>query len=607
MPGIAGLITSRPRVEAEAELFRMVEALRHEPFYTTGTWIDETAGVYVGWAARQGSFAAEMPAVNETGDIVLAYAGEDYADPAAVAQLKARGHAFDTSRASYLVHLFEEDKSFPECLNGRFHGLLTDRGQGTAMLFNDRYGMQRIYFHESKDSFYFAAEAKALLSVLPHLRKADWRGLGEYVTCGTVLENRTLFEGISLLPPASTWTFRNRVLEKKSTYFDRSTWEDQAQLDEETYYRQLKSVFARVLPRYFEGPERVAMSLTGGLDSRMILAWRRPEPGALPCYSFGGMYRDCEDVALARLIAGACGQQHQTIPVGREFLSRFAHYAERTVYLTDGSMEVTHSPDLYVNEIARHIGSARVTGNYGGEVLRRVRAFKPVEHEPGLFTPDFSRYFAMAREVYARQIQLHPLSFALFAQAPWHHYNLLSLEQTQLQIRSPYLDNEFVQTVYLAPQSALTSNDISLRLIADGDMKLRQIRTDRGLGGENGTLARALLNGWLEFTFKAEYAYDYGMPDSVARVDHVFKALHLERLFLGRHKFYHFRIWYRDPLAAYVKEMLLDRRSLSRPYIEPRQLETMVQAHVKGNRNYTTEIHKLLTLELFHRLFVDSQ
>ena len=53
----------------------------------------------------------------------------------------------------------------------------------------------------------------------------------------------------------------------------------------------------------------------------------------------------------------------------------------------------------------------------------------------------------------------------------------------------------------------------------------------------------------LEFTFKAEYAYDYGMPQWVARIDHVLSPLHLERLFLGRHKYAHYRVWYRDVLV----------------------------------------------------------
>jgi hypothetical protein len=52
--------------------------------------------------------------------------------------------------------------------------------------------------------------------------------------------------------------------------------------------------------------------------------------------------------------------------------------------------------------------------------------------------------------------------------------------------------------------------------------------------------------------------------------------------------------------------MLLDERSLSRPYIERKGLEAVVRDHVKGNRNYTTEIHKVLTLEILHRLFLDS-
>ena len=109
----------------------------------------------------------------------------------------------------------------------------------------------------------------------------------------------------------------------------------------------------------------------------------------------------------------------------------------------------------------------------------------------------------------------------------------------------------------------------------------------------------------LEFTFKAEYAYDYGMPQWLARIDHLFARLHLERLFLGRHKLFHFRIWYRDTLSQYVRQMLLDPETLSRPYLQRKGVEKVVEGHIKGNRNYTTEIHKLLTLELLHRLFVD--
>jgi asparagine synthase (glutamine-hydrolysing) len=164
-----------------------------------------------------------------------------------------------------------------------------------------------------------------------------------------------------------------------------------------------------------------------------------------------------------------------------------------------------------------------------------------------------------------------------------------------------------VRTNFRAPESAVENNVIRLRLIADGNSALRQIRTDVGVGGTGEAFPGAIFRRYHAFTFKAEYAYDHGMPQWVAQIDHALSSLHLERLFLGRHKYYHFRVWYRDALSKYVQEMLLDSRTLSRPYLDAKALETLVHRHLKGDHNYTTEIHKVLSLELVHRLFLDPR
>jgi len=305
-------------------------------------------------------------------------------------------------------------------------------------------------------------------------------------------------------------------------------------------------------------------------------------------------------------VAEICRQSHQVLTAGQEFLSQFGHYAERAVYLTDGCVDVSRAPDLYLNERARAIAPVRMTGNYGGEILRGVRAFKPVEPAAGLFSPEFISEVHLATKTYAELFRGHPVSLAAFQQIPWSLYGVLALEQTQLTMRSPYLDNDFVRTVFRSPASALASNEVSLRLVADGNRVLLGIPTDRGLAGNRGSLSRAASRGLLEFLFKAEYAYDMGMPQWLARLDHTLSPLHLERAFLGRHKPFHFRVWYRDALAGYVREMLLDSRSLSRSYIDRKGLETVVERHLKGDRNYTTELHKLLALEIVHRLLLDS-
>ena len=85
------------------------------------------------------------------------------------------------------------------------------------------------------------------------------------------------------------------------------------------------------------------------------------------------------------------------------------------------------------------------------------------------------------------------------------------------------------------------------------------------------------------------------------KADHLFAPLHLEKLFLGRHKFYHFRVWYRDELSDYVKAILLDPQTMGRPYLRANYLEKMVQNHLAGYSNHTNEIHQLLTCELIQR------
>ncbi len=606
MPGIVGLITRMPGEWAERQLAAMLDTMRHESFYVTGTWIDESLGVYVGWSVQKGSFADGMPLLNEKGDLVLVFAGEDFPEPGTAARLRAHGHALGAAEASYLVHLYEEDSRFPAGLNGMFHGLLVDRAQGKVMLLNDRYGMQRLYYHESKDAFYFAAEAKAILAIRPELRSLDPASLGELIALGAVLENRSLFQGISVMPAASLWRFRNGAIEHRGTYFNPAEWEAQSALDPNAYYRELRDVFSQNLPRYFVGRQRVAMSLTGGLDTRAVMAWYKGPEGSLPCYTFGGVYRDCRDVLVAGRVARACGQPHQVIQAGADFFPRFPQLAERTVYLTDGCADVSCSPPFFVCQQARDIAPVRMTGNYGDQILRRFRAFKPTTPAAEVFQPGLLAHVIAAHETYNRIANTHPLSFAAFRQAPWHHSSLLALEQTQLVQRSPFLDNDLVRINFRAPTSAIESNQARLRLIADGNPALRQIRTDIGVGGKHEAFPGAIVRRWYDFTFKAEYAYDHGMPQWVARIDHALSPFHLERLFLGRHKFYHFRVWYRNELSKYVQEMLLDPLTLSRPYLDRNSVEAIVRGHLKGGRNYTTKIHKLLSIELLHRLFVDA-
>lgn len=387
MPGIVGMILKGPGDrEAKTGIDLMVKSMLHEKSYSSGIYRDEQRGLAVGWVCHKDSFSDCLPIWNENKDVCLIFHGEDFLDEAEVMQLRSAGHAFNSGDASYLVHLYEErGDGFLKKLNGCFSGLLIDQRRKRALLFNDRYGLGRIYYHEDDRFLYFASEAKALLQLLPELREIDPNGLAELFSFGCVLGPKTVFPKIRILPGGSTWTVDPDHGLTKETFFETEQWEDLPRLDVKAYSERLVQTYPRVLQRYFQGRRTVGISLTGGIDTRMIMAWAPCLPFKLPCYTFSGAYRDCADVTIAREVASACQQRHDILRMNKDFFSEFPALAKRSVYYSDGTMDVSGAAELYMNRKARDIAPVRLTGNYGDQVIRGVIGFKPLDLSPGIF------------------------------------------------------------------------------------------------------------------------------------------------------------------------------------------------------------------------------
>ncbi|MES2693321.1 MAG: asparagine synthase-related protein [Verrucomicrobiota bacterium] len=584
MHALAGIISPRGVPALAHPPQRMVDRLCHDSSRVPGYGTFEAIGARVGWVAPPE--AAAKPAWSRTRQVAVLLAS----DATALHSTQSAASLADAIEHSGLHALTS--------LNGWFSGLIVDLRDCTATLFNDRYGLGRLYYHETPHGFFFSSEAKSLLAVLPQLRQLDPRGVAELFSVGCVLQNRSLFSGIHLLPHGSAWKFHRDGRIDKHRYFDPALWEQQPLLDSVTYGERLREVFARIAARCVGGTSPVAMSLTGGLDSRAVMAWAGVEPGALPCYTFGGPFRDCADVQIARRLAKLCQHPHTTIRIGSEFFSHFQHLAEKSVYLSDGAMDVSGAVELHVNRKAREIAPVRLTGNYGSEILRSHVAFRPGQLDRSLFTPDFNRLIDEAAETYRQETACHRLSFIAFKQVPWHHYARFSVEKSQLTPRSPFLDNELVALAYQAPRELSSSPRPLLHLIAQGNPSLASLGTDRALRTRSFPLVSRAARAWQEFTAKAEYAYDYGMPRWLARTDRALTGLRLEKLFLGRHKFYHFRVWYRDQL----REIVHGHGQLTQPAFYREGVARQLTAdHVSGRANRTLELHKLLSLQLIDR------
>lgn len=606
MPGIVGIISKRPEEINKRELTLMIDCMMYETFYTNGMYFNNEMGLYAGWVCHKGSFSDCMPVFNEKKDLVLLFSGENFTDKEVIKQLKTQGHEFEKSNASYLIHLYEaEGDEFLVHLNGWFSGIIVDIRKGKVILFNDRYGMQRIYYHESKEAFLFSSEAKSLLKIRPELRKIDLESMGQFFSCDCTLQNRTLFSNVFLLPSASAWTFCNGNNVKKNNYFKPSIWENQPVLGKAVFYKRLRETFLNILPRYFCSEVPIGMSLTGGLDTRMIMSNIDYLPDGLPCYTFGSMYRDCFDVLVARKVADSCHQPHHVLRLNEKLFSDFPSYAEKTIYITDGCHDVCGAHDLYFNKLAREIAPIRMTGKFGSEVIRDVRSFKAISPCEKLFHPDFKKYVKGAVQTFANISRGNNLSFAVFKNVPRHEYGCLAMEQSQLTLRTPYMDNDLVSLMYQAPPDTIGTREFSLRLIADGNPTLLKIMTDRGIKGSSNYLISKCSQLFYWSLFKTEWFYNY-MPNWLARITYILKPFHIEKLILGRQVIIHYRKWFHNEISDYIREILLDKRTANREYLNKNFLEKIVYSHIKGNSNYMNEINKTLTVELIQRIFIEN-
>jgi asparagine synthase (glutamine-hydrolysing) len=584
MPGIVGIIRREPYQELDRDLRLMVESMRHEANYVGDQYINREIGLYVGWLSHPHSLSEAMPLISHDKQVVLIFLGEHFPHAAKVVSRDSNGSPDGTARA--LLHLYQESAS--KFLNS----------------FNDRYGMSRVYIHEGVEEFMFASEAKSILRVRPALRAIDPGSLAEFVRFNCVMGNKSLFKGISLLPPASSWFFTHTTIPRKQKYFDFADWEQQPVLQAKEFYDSFEGTVSSVIPRYWEGAEHVGLSLTSGLDTRMILTCAREQKRSFPCYTFGGFWGDTFDIRVARELAKICNVPHETIRLNEHFLQGVPDYARKSVYVSDGTHDALHGAhDLHFNEIVRNIAPIRLTGKFGSEVVRTRKLIPSGEFPRDLLQPWFMPFLDEARMCTKKA---HPLTRVVSEEIPWYEYGRVAVEQSKVVLRTPFMDNELVKLMYQAPSEVRASRDLQARYVKQRGREIAALGTNLGriVYGHPLVSKASYIPLWA--LFKVEYIYLYATPHWLTWLDRKLETLRPERFLAGRQKFEGYRIWIKTDLAQFIRETLLSPETRCTEFFQKTSLEKAVLRHIAGTHNYLNEINKMLTVELICSSLVRS-
>jgi asparagine synthase (glutamine-hydrolysing) len=597
MPGITGIIRRERYQDIERDLDRMVESMRHENDYVTGRYVNEELGVYLGWASQPCSLGRYMPLISGDKRHIVIVTGEHFGQPNQSAPRNCNG--MPGYGAKNMLPLVEESgDGFFDRLNGWFCGIAIDLTLRKATLFNDRYGMSRVYVHEGDSEFLFASEAKSLLRVRPALREIDPKGLAQYLRFNCVMGGMTLFKRISLLPPASSWVFTGSAVAKKQAYFDFREWEERPTLSDEDFYEKFEETVTRVFPSYMEGTPPVGLSLTAGLDTRAILTAANGQNRKLPCYTFGGTWGETLDMRTARKLAALCDQPFEAIKLNDEFLHDFPQLARECVYISDGTHDACGAHDVYFNRIVRKFAPIRLTGKFGSEVVRTRRLIRSGDFPRHLLQPWFAALLDEVETFDEITKARHPLTRVVCEEIPWYEYGRVAVEQAEVLLRTPYMDNQLIELMYQAPPAVRASRDLQAKYVKRRGGRVADLPTNMDTIGSGNRILSKITYIPLWALFKAEFTYLYAAPHWLTWADRKLEKLRLERILSGRQKYEGYRIWFKTHFAGFLRDTLLNPAAHCTQFFDRASVVRVVTGHTAGNHNYLNEVNKMLTVEL---------
>lgn len=257
----------------------------------------------------------DQPLHSEDGEVTAIVNGEIYNHMELRGDLERRGHRFAThSDSEVIVHAYEEHGE--DCvrhLNGIFAFALWDARRRRLVASRDPFGVKPLYWCTDGRRVALASEVTALLAAGLAEARVDRIALDHYLACRFVPAPRTLFEGISKLPPATTLVAEEDGAVRTHSYREPpgSQLED---LGGEELERELEARFVDAVERQMMSDVPYGAFLSGGVDSAAIaaaMARRSERPPATFTIGFPGHGTTLDEREYAAESARTIGTDHR--------------------------------------------------------------------------------------------------------------------------------------------------------------------------------------------------------------------------------------------------------------------------------------------------------
>ncbi len=618
-----------PGATVAPELVRkMADAIRHRGPDDDGYHVSGPVGLGFRRLAIIDLAGGHQPLSNEDGTVWIAFNGEIYNYGELRSWLLERGHTFRTkSDTECIVHLYEE--LGPQCLErlrGMFAFAIWDEKAKTLFLARDRVGIKPLYYHLDDNALVFGSEIKAILADPTVAREVNLEGIDRFLTFLYLPGEETLLKGVRKLAPGTCLTVKNGRAELRQ-YWDLKFSKPARQPNLEDAERNVRDLLAESVELHMIADVPVGILLSGGVDSTGVLSFaakltEKPTSSYTVGFCEPGV---ADERPYARIAAEAYGSEHHEMTISAadfaDFLPRFVWHMEEPV------CEPPAIALYYVSKLAREFVTVLLSGEGGDEAfagysnyrnivwLERIkRALAPMNGAAAqvvdavtsmLNSPRFRKYAPLMKSTfpdYYHGRTSNPLRFSGNGLGSVYRSDFsasVSREQSVEPFRELFekvkgesvLDQMlYIDTKTWLPDDLLVKAD---KMTMANSLELRVPLLDHRLL----EFAASLPGEYKMRGFTTKYILKKAMSQAIPKEILNRKKAGFPVPYEG---------WLRNECRGLVESILLDSKTMQRGYFDRAAIEKLLAAN-RANGLYAKEVFSLVTLELWHRAFVDQK
>lgn len=317
MCGIAGVVGSAS-ADAAPVVRRLVDALARRGPDGEGLhcWPGATLG-HRRLAIFDLSSAGAQPMIDPASGVGVSFNGAIYNFWTLRRELEAHGIDFrsrtDTEVLLKGYRVWGIDELVRRC-QGMFAFALWDEANSVFFLVRDRLGVKPVAFVEQNGALAFASHPRALRAG-GFASELDASAVAEFLETGFVTEERSIFQGVRKVPPATILEWRPGQPVTQRRYWQSPQPSPEATMAFDAAVADTERLLLAATERRLHADVPVGALLSGGVDSALVCWAIKAVGGDVQAFTVGVPGSEADESALAARCAQQLGIRHHILPM----------------------------------------------------------------------------------------------------------------------------------------------------------------------------------------------------------------------------------------------------------------------------------------------------